>query len=72
VTNDPVLLLAVSGAAAAGLALASGAGLKAWRQWLALRREALRSGGRPGSAGELRGLRERVRRLEAIADGVSR
>ncbi|HEX8584930.1 MAG TPA: hypothetical protein VF680_11010 [Allosphingosinicella sp.] len=67
--NDPALLLALSGAAAAALALASGAGLKAWRQWLALRREALRTGGGPALAGELRGLRARVRRLEAIADG---
>jgi hypothetical protein len=70
--TDPALLLALSGAAAAALALASGAGLKAWSQWLALRREALRTGGRSGPTGELRGLRERVRRLEAIADGVSR
>jgi hypothetical protein len=70
--TDPALLLALSGAAAAALALASGAGLKAWRQWLALRREALRTGGGPASAGELRGLRARVRRLEAIADGALR
>jgi hypothetical protein len=72
VGNDPTLLLAFTGTAAAGLALASGAALKGWNDWLALRREALR-GGEPrpvAQSGELRSLRERVRRLESIADGA--
>jgi hypothetical protein len=70
-TGDPALLLGLTGAATAGLALASGAMLKGWTQWLELRREQLRSGRAPSAApaGELKALRERVRRLEAIADG---
>jgi hypothetical protein len=67
-----MLLLGLAGTATVGLALASGAMLKGWTQWLELRREQLRSA-QPGSApppGELTALRERVRRLEAIADGA--
>jgi hypothetical protein len=71
--EDPSLLIGVTGTAAAGLALASAAMLKGWTQWLELRREQLRSGRAPSAppAGELRALRERVRRLEAIADGAA-
>ena len=75
VAGDPALLLALSGTAAAGLALVSGAALKAWGQWLELRRTALRRSEPSHAAapdGELRLLRERVRRLEAIADGAVR
>lgn len=70
--TDPTLLIGLAGTAAAGTALASGAVLKAWTQWLELRREQLQTGQRsaPPPAGELRALRERVRRLEAIADGT--
>jgi hypothetical protein len=70
--GDPSLLLCLAGTAAAGLAIASAAGLRAWTQWLELRREQLRVTKRPSppQAGELRSLRERVRRLEAITDGA--
>jgi hypothetical protein len=63
--------LVAEGSAAAGLALASCAALRGWRQWLALRREQLLapSPERCAESVELRTLRERVRRLEAIADG---
>jgi hypothetical protein len=61
-------------AALAGLALAVGAALQAWRAWLELKREALHAGrplASPVSARiELASLRERVRRLEAIAAGI--
>jgi hypothetical protein len=61
-------------AALVGLALAAGAALQAWRAWLELKREALRAGrplASPMSARiELASLRERVRRLEAIATGI--
>jgi hypothetical protein len=61
-------------AAVAGLALAAGAALRAWESWLALRREALGSGRPPASPVsariELASLRERIRRLEAIAAGI--
>jgi hypothetical protein len=70
---DPSIIIPLAGSAAAGLALASAASLKAWAQWLDLRREALRFG-RPASPAppdELKALRERVRKLEAIADGAA-
>jgi hypothetical protein len=61
-------------AALVGLALTAGAALQAWRAWLELKREALHSGrplASPTSARiELASLRERVRRLEAIATGI--
>ena len=70
-TEQGIFLIGAAGTAAAGLALASGAVLKAWSQWLDLRREQLGRGGEaaPAPRGELSTLRERVRRLEAIADG---
>ncbi len=70
--SDPAVLIALAGSAAAGFALASGAILKGWSQWLELRREQLGSASIAAAAapGELRALRERVRRLEAIADGT--
>jgi hypothetical protein len=61
-------------AALAGLALAAGATLRAWESWLALKREALGSRRPLPSAVsariELASLRERIRRLEAIAAGI--
>ena len=71
--NDPAILIGLAGTAAAGLALTSSAMLKGWTQWLELRREQLpgRTPRAAAPAGELRELRERVRRLEAIADGAS-
>ncbi|MEA2999815.1 MAG: hypothetical protein QOH04_430 [Sphingomonadales bacterium] len=61
-------------AALAGLALAEGAALHAWQAWLALQRAALESARplpSPAAARiELASLRERVRRLEAIATGI--
>ncbi len=69
---EPSLLIALAGTGVAGVALASGAVLKGWSEWLELRREQLGAGSVPAVAapGELRALRERVRRLEAIADGT--
>ena len=50
--------------------LVSVAGLAAWRQWLALKREEMT--GRRASAprAEIGELRSRVRRLEALASGI--
>lgn len=67
--SDPALLpFAAAALIAAGMSAA--AGLRAWQDWLALRREevALRSGQPNG--GDLTTLRARVRRLEAIANGI--
>jgi hypothetical protein len=71
--EDWSILIGLVGTASTGLALASAALLKGWTQWLELRGEALRLGrpAPPAQAGDLNALRERVRRLEAIADGAS-
>lgn len=68
--------MAVSGLA--GLGMVVFAGLKGWRDWLALKRRELEAVSEPGprptaSAGariEMADLRERIRKLEAIAAGV--
>lgn len=74
---DQDLLIALS--ALAGLALVSAALLKGWRDWLALKERelearrlpALDNGSRDGAARiELADLKERIRKLEAIASGV--
>lgn len=66
----------------AGLALVAGAALVAWNRWLALKRLELASGRAAGGAAggdgppsamsriELADLKERVKKLEAIAAGV--
>ena len=72
-------LVAVSLSSLAGLAMLTGAGLAGWRGWLQLKRSELdRVGSGAGapaapSAGariEIADLRERIRKLEAIAAGV--
>jgi hypothetical protein len=74
--NDPASLVALSGTGLLAIGLLSAALLKAWYGWLELRRIELgtRRGGASGAArnsgGEVRDLRERVRRLEAIANGA--
>jgi hypothetical protein len=65
-------LVAVTSCAVAGLGLASAAALKGWSGWLELKRiELAGRGGLPSPARPtaLAELRERVRRLEAIASG---
>lgn len=69
--------LIVALAALAGVALVTLAALRGWQDWLALRLREIdgrKDGaeGAPSSAAriELADLRERVRRLEAIAAGV--
>ncbi|HEX6377405.1 MAG TPA: hypothetical protein VFZ91_16985 [Allosphingosinicella sp.] len=74
--TDPASLIALSGSALVAVGLASAAGLKGWTDWLELRRLQLagRRGGlarpAPGPRREVADLRERVRRLEAIANGA--
>ena len=71
--TDPASLAALSASGLLAVGLASAALLKAWHGWLELRRIELgsRRGGtrRPGGPLEVSELRERVRRLEAIASG---
>ena len=73
---DPVFYVTLSAAALAGLAMITAAALMGWRGWLELKRRELdhrREPGVPGSASariEIADLRERIRKLEAIAAGV--
>jgi hypothetical protein len=66
-TSDPVTLFAFGSTATIGFGLAAAAALRAWRQWLALKRVELSA--RPGG-GQIAELRARVRRLESIAGGI--
>jgi hypothetical protein len=78
--TDPFTTLAVSTASLAGLGMVTSAGLIGWRGWLQLKRVELEragGGGDPAQLGpaagqriEMADLRERVRKLEAIAAGV--
>jgi len=78
--TDPIMWTAISGASLAGTVVVTIAALKGWRDWIGLQRLSLEgrghsaepSNGVPSSAAriELADLRERVRKLEAIAAGV--
>lgn len=74
--TEPVSIIILSLAGLGGLAMLTVAGLSGWRGWLELQRSAL-AGERemmtPPPAGariELADLKERVRKLEAIAAGI--
>jgi hypothetical protein len=73
---DPVSMGVLAASIFAGLGLASWAGLKGWQGWLELKRlELTQSAGDrtlPPASGriEMADLRERVRKLEAIAAGI--
>ncbi|HEX8384261.1 MAG TPA: hypothetical protein VF592_12895 [Sphingomonas sp.] len=68
--------LAVSGLA--GLGMVVSAGLSGWRDWVALKRREIEARVQPvaepgrnaGARIEMADLRERIRKLEAIAAGV--
>ena len=75
--TDPATILVFAPATVAGLGVASVAALKGWRGWLELKRLELanmpaldRSPPSPAARIELADLKERVRKLEAIASGV--
>jgi hypothetical protein len=73
---DPLTIGMLSASVIAGLGGASVAGLKAWNGWLELKKMELAhvAGDRalPPASGriEMADLRERVRKLEAIAAGI--
>lgn len=73
---DPLTIATVAAAGLAGLSIASYAALRGWRGWLDLRRLEIqqhRADAAPPSTGsriEIADLKERVRKLEAIAAGV--
>ena len=73
---DPLTLATISASIVTGLGAAGWAGLKAWNGWLDYKRLELSQGhaerGLPPASGriEMADLRERVRKLEAIAAGI--
>ena len=73
---DPLTIGVVSASIIVGLAGAALAGLKAWSGWLELKKMELTQiageRGLPPATGriEIADLRERVRKLEAIAAGI--
>lgn len=75
--TDPMTMVAVSLSSLAGLAMLTAAALAGWRGWLQLKRSELEqlAGGAAqvpatGARIEIADLRERIRKLEAIAAGV--
>jgi hypothetical protein len=75
--NDPNVYLTVSLSSLAGLAMITTAGLSGWRSWLTLKHQQLDQEQAPmpsvpsaGSRIEIADLKERIKKLEAIAAGV--
>jgi hypothetical protein len=69
--TDPAALLALGSTATIGVGVTAVATLRAWHEWLELKRTQVekKSGRGTGRRAELAELRERVKRLEAIANG---
>jgi hypothetical protein len=73
---DPITIGVLAGSVLIGLAAASWAGLRAWSGWLELKKMELAQTtgerGLPPATGriEIADLKERVRKLEAIAAGI--
>ena len=73
---DPITISVMATSLFAGLSAAGWAGLKAWNGWLELKKMELTQmtgdRGLPPAGGriEVADLRERVRKLEAIAAGI--
>jgi hypothetical protein len=77
--TDPNFYLIMATTALAGLAMLTFAGLAGWRGWLALKHQELSAQGdmhmaptMPNASAriEIADLKERIRKLEAIAAGV--
>ena len=77
--TDPNLLITMAGSGLIGLGMVTAAGLAGWRGWLQLRAAELASHRREpqadgvpnvGARIEIADLKERIRKLEAIAAGV--
>jgi hypothetical protein len=76
---DPTFYMTMAAAALAGLAMITYATLTGWRGWLALKHQELHHHAEPGALQnlpnasariEMADLKERIRKLEAIAAGV--
>ena len=76
--TEPLIVAAVALSSLAGLAMLTAATLAGWRGWLQLKRTELDqhhaaaapAAGGAGARIEIADLRERIRKLEAIAAGV--
>lgn len=75
--NDVNLYVTLAASGLAGLGMVVAAGLTGWRDWLQLKRRELEARGdtpggpvQAGARIEIADLRERIRKLEAIAAGV--
>ena len=74
--TDPILIASVAASLLVAVGIAAWAGLKGWQGWLELKRLELSNGRAeatmPPTGGriELADLKERVRKLEAIAAGI--
>ena len=75
--TEATTYLTIAMAALAGLAILTSATLSGWRGWLALKRSELEGGRRgdiptptAGARIEIADLKERIKKLEAIAAGV--
>ena len=74
--TDPILYLTLSASGLAAIGIISVAALRGWKGWLELRRLEIsqaHAGAAPPTAGsriEIADLKERIRKLEAIAAGV--
>lgn len=73
---DPITIAVLAATILVGMGAASWAGLRAWNGWLELKKmeltQALGDRSLPPASGriEMADLRERVRKLEAIAAGI--
>lgn len=68
--SNSLLMLILVVAATVGISITAAAALRGWRGWLALRRSEIdRSQPVTPAAREIAELRQRIRRLESIADG---
>lgn len=74
--EDAYIYLTVAATSLLAIALVSATMLRGWRDWLALKRAELETDGShstgpsPASRIEIADLKERIRKLEAIAAGV--
>jgi hypothetical protein len=62
--------LPLAASATLAFALVSAAGLRAWLQWLELKRTQISKSGPAAGRSDLGELKRRVRRLEALANGI--
>jgi hypothetical protein len=69
-TADPTAILTLASAGLAATGMTAIAALKGWQSWLDVRRDAIAARRGSSSRPTIAALRERVRRLEAIANGI--